>query len=103
MEMTITVNLRDEHTAVGVSIEIPPLLRYAFNPIDVCDDPLMASIVPGGVYVKDAERVLKLRGDAAELLSKNLTTLILGHMQKNDLKNGDQPRRREYACRFKRC
>jgi len=71
------------------AIEIPELQTEAFTPLKTCDDPLLAyatgEVIDGSVQV---ERVLKTRKDAAEILARELTEIIIAAMESNDTQNG---------------
>ena len=86
MKLRLSVNLEGGYLAVGSCIEVPELYRECFEPVDICDEPIIA-MVAGGVLPEQARIVIKAREDAAEILSKELTEMIVEEMKKNDTNN----------------
>lgn len=87
MELRINVLVNGIYWDGGASVIVPDLLVESFNPVDKCDDAFIAGIVGGETY-ESMERVIKLRKDAAEILSRQLTELLIREMSKNDTHNG---------------
>jgi len=89
MKLHLEVVVQGRFGRGGVTIEIPELIRECFEPLKVSDEPLMAWVGGGVVESSQACRtVLKTRKDAAEILSKNITEMLLAEMGKRDTHNG---------------
>ncbi|MCP5006896.1 MAG: hypothetical protein GY941_23560 [Planctomycetes bacterium] len=89
MELEIVVRARGQHWYGGAAIIVPEPMVEAFEPLNTCDEPTMPFIT-GDVPIESQEvqRVLKVRTDAAELLSKALANQLLTEMKKLDTHNG---------------
>ena len=87
MRISLQVQVEGRYWTGAAGVEVPDLLRETFTPIDVCTDALTAMAV-GGVTEVVARKVMIVRKDAAEILAKQLTELILSEMRKQDTANG---------------
>lgn len=69
--------------------EVPETLCECFEPVKVADDNIM-SYVNGEMLMDSIEvrKVLKLREDAAKILSKTLAEMVVNAMGNNDTYNG---------------
>ena len=89
MRIELKVLVDGIHWSGGASVEIPEIFRKTFEPLKLCDDPMIAYIT--GDIVNNsmpAKTIMKTRDDAAQILAKELTRLIVAEMQKNDTQNG---------------
>jgi len=89
MKLELTVQLKGEYWRGGAMVEIPELLVESFQPMRTTDIPEMTYIA--GELIAGSEKsmkVLKLREDAAKILSEHLTRMILDEMSKKDTHNG---------------
>ena len=69
--------------------DITELQQYEFAPLKTTDEPLMA--MAAGEMLEGspvAEKVLRTRKDAAEILARELTEIIIDAMKSNDTHNG---------------
>jgi len=87
MDIEITVRVNGRYISVGAGIKVPELYESCFEPMRVCDEPLMA-LVTGDILHDKAEIVMKTREDAAEILAKELSSFLVDAMKKNDTYNG---------------
>lgn len=89
MRIRIRVDVQGQYWDGGVIVEVPELLQRAFEPLAVTESPLMA-YATGGVLANstEARTVYKIRQDAAEILSRQLTEHILREMKKHDTSEG---------------
>lgn len=89
MKIRLRVDVDGEYFNGGAIAEVPELMTELFRTVDLCEDPLMA-ILSGGHVVGSAkyEKVIKKREDAARILAKELTRLIISEMNKHDTQNG---------------
>ena len=87
MEIKITVNCNGEFWSGGACFKVPEPFIKTFNPIDICDEPDMASIL-GGISKGGAEIVLIRRKGVAHKISNLLAEEIFNVMCKNDTLNG---------------
>ena len=58
-----------------------------FEPLKTCDEP-MAAVITGDVMEQTAMVVIKARKDAAEVLARELTAVIVAAMERDDTHNG---------------
>lgn len=93
MRVTLEVHVRGMHFSGGAAIEVPELLTEAFKPISISDDHLL-SFLAGEPNPQQVSIYLKLRQDAAKILVKELTTLLLEEMAQGDTYNGESKCRR---------
>lgn len=88
-KLTLCVHLEGMFWSGGACVEIPELIRETFEPLKTCDEPLLClgtgELIPESVAIKT---ILAVRQDAAEILAKELTQMILSCMQKDDTVNG---------------
>ena len=87
MKISLQVSVNGMHWSGGAGIDVPELFRECFAPMRVCDDALLA-VATGDVMQKEAEIIMKTREDAADILAKELSRLIVDAMRKNDTYNG---------------
>lgn len=87
ISLNASVNGRRSNRTVG--IDVPELLLEAFEPVRTADDALMCignGEMKAGSY--SVNKVIKIREDAAEILSSAITQLLLSEMATNDTHNG---------------
>lgn len=87
MDVEVTVKLKGEYCSVASGFVLPELLQRAFEPIDVCDDPL-TQMITGGISEECAQIVMKMRKDSAEIIAKELADHLVKQMSKHDTSNG---------------
>jgi len=87
MKINLSVRVDGMYSNFGAGIEIPELYTRCFEPLKTCDD-VMVAMATGDVMEDAARVIMKTREDAAEILSKELTKLIVSVMKKNDTHNG---------------
>jgi len=88
MELELIVRLRGQYESFGACIEIPELYRKEFEKIDVCTYAAIAPLV-GGVTKEVGKIVMKTREDAADVLAKYVSEMLVNEMKKNDTVDGD--------------
>lgn len=85
---SIDVSVNTRCTRQTICIEIPMLFRECFDKMDAYTDP---SFLFCGEVLKDSvtyNKVIKLREDAADILSKEITKALINHMSAFDTING---------------
>jgi len=87
MQLSITVSVYGRYARVSASMEIPELIQREFAPCKSCDDPLVA-MATGEVSNEVVQIVMKTRKDAADILAKELSEMIVNEMKKHDTHNG---------------
>ena len=85
--MRLHVDVDGQYWSGGAIVPVPELQQRCFEPLKTCDDGLVA-LVLGESLKKEETAVIKTREDAAEILAKELTHIILNQMKKNDTHNG---------------
>ncbi len=85
-KLDIMVRVNGRHWDGYAGKEIPELYQECFEPIRTSDESMLMPF--GEISHQEARRVLKVRRDAAEILAKELTEMILSEMGKNDTYNG---------------
>ncbi|MFH1020895.1 MAG: hypothetical protein V1782_09860 [Pseudomonadota bacterium] len=90
MKIRLRVDVDGMYWDGGAVVEIPELFCRQFEPLKTTDDPMFygAPNVSGEISEESAQVVLKAREDAAEILSTQLTAMIISEMGKNDTHNG---------------
>jgi len=89
MKIRLRVDIDGRHWNGGAIVEVPELFCKCFEPLKTCDESV-AAVATGDVLEASAtaRTVMKMREDAAEILAKKLTTMILSEMKNNDTHNG---------------
>lgn len=87
MRAGIRVDVEGQHGAWVVSRELPELVCQHFEPLRICDEPLLR-YATNEVSCDQARVVVKAREDAAEVLAKELAILIVEEMGRCDTYNG---------------
>ena len=90
LSVFIKVGLDGMYHNYAAGKDITELQQYElFEPLRTTDDPLMA-MVTGEMLEGSpvAEKVLRTRKDAAEILARELTEIIIDAMKANDTHNG---------------
>jgi len=87
MEIELIVKINGYHYSYGSARKITDVLAEAFEPLKTNTEPFM-DYVAGGVCKKEVNKVVKLREDAAEIISTELTTLLVDLMKKHDTHDG---------------
>lgn len=88
MKNTVSVNVETRLGAVAHAVEISPVFLEAFQPVDWTNEPLLSpgnAVVPGSAM---AEKVIKMRKDAAEDIAKGITEAIMTYLSSIDTKDG---------------
>ena len=89
MKLIVEVRTQGEFTSTHICMEIPDSLQLAFEPRKFCDDPSLAYALSEVEFGSPAaQKVLKLRKDAAEKLAVYLARLLVRSMQSKDTLNG---------------
>lgn len=83
--LRVYVDYRGGTEAAAIKIDEPFIQQ--FQPIDICDDPLMA-VVTGGLTQDQARVFMALRTTFATELSAKLTEHIVSIMKSKDTING---------------
>lgn len=87
-KLTVRVDVSNQFGHWAAASEIDDLMAMAFEPLKRCDDALMA-MVTGAVFSEAAaQKVVKLREDAADRIAKQLARMIVESMGANDTLNG---------------
>ena len=88
--MLLTVYLDDGHKTSSAAITISDLYEEAFEPIHINEHPLMCLLEPGSMTMSSQAFTVKrkLRKDAAEVLAKELSRVLLQQMAQYDTHNG---------------
>jgi len=84
MEIKLTVSVSGMHTSAAAAAIIPELVRECFDPVDVNTEPHIFD----GVSEERYRTVVKMREDAAEILSKQITEMIISAMSEKDTRDG---------------
>ena len=88
MKLSLRVDVDGLYWNGGACIEIPEMFRECFEPLKTCDDPIVA-YATGDTFSYDViQNVMKTREDAAEILAKELSIMIVNEMKKHDTHNG---------------
>ena len=88
MRLTLSVGISGQYGHWYSSVEIPELLyRREFAPLKTCDNFLVA-LATGELLPQQAATVLVCRKDAADILTKYLSELIVSAMEREDTHNG---------------
>jgi len=89
MKLQLRADVQGMYFSGGAIVDIPELLTEAFEPLKICDDPMFSAICREPMpHSEEVKMVMKIRENAADILSKELTKLILGEMSKLDTSNG---------------
>lgn len=73
----------------GAAVQVPEPFIECFQPLRVSDDALLSALEFGAIACSAThERRLKLRRNAAEIIAKQLTDLIIEQMEAQDTVNG---------------
>lgn len=83
MKIQLQVYVEGIHASARAGVTIPELVVERFAPVDVTDFRLA-----GGVSDPVYRVVMEMRKDAAEILSKQLTEIIISAMSENDTRDG---------------
>lgn len=84
---TLKIVLEGEYGSWYSAMNIPDLYLRAFEPLKTCDNPIIAWITGETLYV-EGRIVLKMRKDADDILARELTSVILSAMGRDDTHNG---------------
>jgi len=87
MKLELLVRLNGRQGSYFSAMNVPELQLEQFAPIDVCDEPYVRAIT-GSVSNDEAKIIMKTREDAAEIIAKELTKLIVDAMKSKDTTNG---------------
>ncbi len=68
-------------------MDVPELFTKCFEPTRSGDVPLISALAEE-VTIHEAKIIMKTREDAAEVLAKQLSKMIVSEMKKNDTHNG---------------
>lgn len=89
MEIKLHVTVDGMHYRGSFGTTVPELLEEAWRPKDKCDDPVIRYCAgPGSASEDEMIIVMKMREDAAEVLAKQITALIVESMRQKDTTNG---------------
>ena len=88
--LAISIGYMSQFAAVRwARVDIDPIMYKAFEPLRLCDDPLVRiatrEIAPNS---EECQVVIKMRKDAAEYLSRQIADMILAEIVKHDTVNG---------------
>lgn len=86
-KITLIAKVNEEREAYFGAIDVPDFMVKQFEPMDVCNDPLLRCFT-GSVSDEQAITVIKARKETAEELAKYLADFIYKAMCENDTKNG---------------
>ena len=89
MKLQLRVDVDGQYWNGGAIRQVPEFYHQAFEPLKTCDDPTM-TYVTGDKLAESEEvrKVMKIREDAAKILAKELTAMILAEMKRHDTNNG---------------
>ena len=87
MKLTLRVDVEGEYGHWAAAMDIPELYRREFKPLRICNDPMIA-MATGEISKEAGKIVMKARKDAAEILAKELSDMIVSAMEQNDTYNG---------------
>ena len=89
MKVQINVCVDGYYGSYVAAKNIPELQTMVFSPLRTCDDPLLAYATGEAISGSETvEKVIKTRKDAAEILARELTEIIVSAMEANDTQNG---------------
>lgn len=88
MKIRLRIDVDGIYWSGGAIVDVPELKAIAFEPLKSCDRdmPLATGDIPADSPAY--RKVIKVREDAAKILSEQLTALIIKEMSKNDTRNG---------------
>lgn len=89
MKLQVRVDIEGRHWNGGAVVDVPEMMEYAFEPMKTCTDAMMAMCT--GEMMAGSEtvnRVLRVRKDAAEALSKQIAIMLVDKMSKRDTVDG---------------
>ena len=87
MKLMLRIDVDGMHWNGGVIREIPEMFERCFAPLKTCDEPIIA-YATGDVMEREAKIIMKTREDAAEVLAKEISEMLVMEMKKNDTHNG---------------
>lgn len=93
MRLSIRTSLDGRFCNSYANVEVPELLTAVMAPIATTDDVTVAYAVASAIGELPADcaevtMLLKLREDAAAIIAKELTTMLVAQMSKLDTHNG---------------
>lgn len=87
MNITLCVHLSGQNPTVSHCKNLDEVQRKCFAPLKTSDDRLLGALAHEDTEA-DARIIIKTRKDAAEIIAKELSILIVNEMKKNDTHNG---------------
>ena len=87
MDIELSVRVNGRFHTYTAARKIDELQRECFAPLKTCDDRLIGALA-GDVSEEQARIVVKTRKDAAEILAKELSEMIITAMKNEDTHNG---------------
>ena len=87
MKIRLRVNVDGPFWNGGAVIDVPDLVCQHFEPLKTCDLPFVANLL-GEMTCEEGEAIIAVREDAAEILAKEISRMIVSEMSKNDTHNG---------------
>lgn len=88
MKLTLKVLAEEQEFRCGIVKDIPDMFREAFEPANVTDDPLFCIAGEGIAEERYANIVMKVREDAAKVLTKEIAEQLVAYMSQADTFNG---------------
>jgi len=89
MKLEIMVSVQGYHGEYRAGKIIPELEQVEFRNHDVCDDFYLRLANPSGcVSEVEYEKIMVVRKDAADILARELSELIVKSMSDGDTRNG---------------
>ena len=87
MKITLCVHVDSQNPTISYCTDMDDVQQRCFAPLNTNDDRLLNWVAMGDTEA-EARMVIKTRKDAAEILAKELSILIVNAMKKNDTHNG---------------
>ena len=87
MDITLCVHIDGQIESVSMCKNLDEMQGQCFAPLNTSDDRLLGALAYDATEM-EAKIITKTREDAAEIIAKELSVLIVREMRKNDTHNG---------------